>query len=741
MDNLIKETRLHLKVLSNHPLFDKNFIIDLIKFFSDKIWHEILASFSCLKKIEILNYFFIKNIKLDLYGKLNPNLSHIIKKSTNLLNVCIEEYLTGRKICASGTLVNNFWKKIFWVKIEFYFEVIIKELLTKKEIFTLFFLFFECSRFEKVNDILIKSRTERKIGYTILCFYLDFLPEQYKKLFRNVYKTSIKKKTIEVHPKKKKHFFSNYLNFFYKNPFLFKHNQIICPFVKHSYSISFIKLNSPSFRKITHNLSICGVMGSDIYWVKKTKRLFHSLLINLLLKKLDFEITVIKKNLKIEIKLYNLKKSKQWNKLFKKANLSNFERLGLIFGSAIISLNNEKNTYLNDIITFTKISIWSKYVLGYSFSAINSYQKIFYEFLPKIINDNAISEHLKGGVIFGLSSSLKKNCEIERIFLGKYKQILKSNELPVFKYGVCLALATVLSGGILNPEKSRLYLILYDSVNVDKISAEGAALSIGILFSSSNSIFLLKDLLLQCLWLCNENKIKLLLTSIAFIFSKNKAYCSYLFKKLILEKSPNIRQGAIVIYSLGNFMNTELNSVKTLLIYLSKEIDDYVKFTILTSLGFMFHSKFKIIKEVLFQFINHYNPFIRLGFCFALTLSSLGLKKIKEQVKILQKLTGDNIDFVAQGACFCLGLLYYHSISKTGLVKTVKTLKSIINGTYGSKITRFGAIMGLSILELKKKRKGKLKKILFETPSNLYLFLQYWTWLPNICFGFDILMK
>ena len=700
MDNLIKETRLHLKVLSNNLLFNRNFIIDLIKFFSDKIWHEILRSFSCLKKIEILNYFFIKNTNMEVYEKVNPHLNQLIKKSNNLLNVCIEEYLRERKICASVTLVKNFWKKIFWVKIEYYFEVIVEELLTKKEIFTLFFLFFECSRFEKVKEILFKSRKERKTVYNILCFYLNFQPQQYKKLIGNIYKT-ILKKTIKVYPIKRKYFFSNYLTLFYEIPFKFNRKQITCPFLR--YSISFISLNSSSFRKITHNLSISGVMGFDIFWIKKTKRIFHSLLINLLLKKLEFEIIIIKKNLKVEIKMYNLKKIKQWNKFFKKRNLSNFEKLGMIFGSSIISLNNEKDIFLNDTITFTKLSIWSKYLLGYSFSAIQSNQKDFYDFLPKILNDDTISEHLKGGVIFGLSSSLKKNCELERIFLGKFMHILKSNELPVFKYGVCLALSTVLSGGVLDPEKSPLYLTLYDSVNVDKISAEGAALAIGILFSNSDSIFLLKDLLLQCLRISNENKIKLLLTSIGFIFSKNKGYCSYLFKKLILEKSPNIRQGAVVIYSLGNFMNVELNSVKTLLIYLSKESDDYVKFTILTSLGFMFHSKFKVIKEVLLQFINHYNPFIRLGFCFALSISSLGLKKIKEQVKILQKLTGDKVDFVAQGACFCLGLLYYHSVSKTGMIKTVKVLKSIINRNYGSKITKFGAIMGLSILEIKKK--------------------------------------
>ena len=263
-------------------------------------------------------------------------------------------------------------------------------------------------------------------------------------------------------------------------------------------------------------------------------------------------------------------------------------------------------------------------------------------------------------------------------------------------------------------------------------------MSIGVLFSGLGSIFLLEELLLLILESFCQIRTRNLITSISFVFYKNKDFCNYLFNHFIEEKNPTFRQGAIIIYSLGNFMRKELYNLKILLSYLSNESDDNVKFTIVSSIGFIFISEFKLIKEILIQFINHYNPFIRLGLCFSLALSSIGLKDIKKQIHILQKLTQDKVDFVAQGACFCLGLLHFFSPRNRKIKKTVKILKSIIHSNNESKITKFGAIIGLGIIEKKRgSRPMKGKKITI-SPVTLHIFLNYWSWLPHLCFGFDL---
>ena len=204
------------------------------------------------------------------------------------------------------------------------------------------------------------------------------------------------------------------------------------------------------------------------------------------------------------------------------------------------------------------------------------------------------------------------------------------------KYGTCLSIGTVFSGKIVDPEKSEIaneFFILLGNDWKEKTLSHGASIGLGLLFLGSNSIFLLEYLLemiiLKDYWSDSPLPTNplIILTSISLIFSRNKNVCNYIFKHLIEEKNSLLRQGGLIIFSMGNFRNINLNNVKILLNYLSIENDDNVKFAVLFSIGFIFISQFEIIGDILMQFLNHYNPFIRLGFCFSISLSSFGLKK------------------------------------------------------------------------------------------------------------------
>ena len=734
MENCLNEIRLHLKILSSQCSFNKDLIIDSVKFFSDKIWQDILFEPSFVKKTSFLQFFLTNKDE----SVTNKGRIYLKKKLTdNFLNVCLEEYIYGRKLGINQKLVRKAWQLEFWKKLEYFFEGIIDILEKKKDIFSYIFMFFECVRFDKFSSIYLNSWYNQQNKQELFRFYLKFVPKHQQKILKKIIQMDFQNKILKFQLLKPRRFFSGYFKDFFSNPFIIKDDRILCPFLK--YSNSFIGLYSSSFRKISHNLSISGILNYDIFWIKKVKRIFHKLLLNLIVNKIEQEIETVKEYLKIEIKSYRLRNINHWHIQFKKKNSSNFEKFAMIISSCIMSLNNQSKTFIKDLALFGKISLWSKFVIGYFFSSSKSNQKNFYEFFPGLIHQNSISEYLRGGVILGLISNIKKNYEFERSFLNESKKILITNESPILRYSVFLSLSLVISGGIRHPEKSDLFFEMKNSVNLDEISSEGASLAIGLLFLGSCSFYLLKELLLLISESYNETKSRILITSISFVFYKNRGFCNYLFKKLIKEKNPQIRQGALVIYCLGNFMNAELQNLKILLELLSNESDDNVKFAIVLSIGFIYISRFELIGEVLLQFINHFNPFIRLGFCFALTLSSLGLKNNAKQLKILHKLTRDRADFVSQGACFCLGLIHFHSLSKKGARKTVKVLKSIINNTLESKITKFGALIGLSILEAKKKSPMIINKKIFQSPEILFLFLQYWNWLPNICFGFELL--
>ena len=744
METLINDTRLHLKILSNKFFTNKKNLIKIIEFFTNKIWHIILSPYSKSIKTEFLNQIFYEKNETIL-SQMTENKYFTVSNSTDFLNICMDQYLKNRKCLSKWILLENFWRRLFQINLEKFFNSIIKEIKKKTDKFSLIFFFLESIRFEKIAEIFKREYFNYRENHRFILFFLKFISTNKKKTIKKFFKKTLQIVNFPKNLNRSKRNFSIFLTRSYKNPFLVEERKISCFLLKYSYFIS--NTYCFNFRKIIHNLSLVGIMGFDIFWIKKEKRIFQQLFINIISNKIKKEIITAKKNLKIGINFYRSRKIKQWHFQFKTKNVSSLEKFAIITGSGIINLNNDGNSFVHDLGFFSKISVWCKYVSGFSYGLINSNQKVFFEFFPRITSQNTISEYLKSGLIFGLSSNLKDYFELERSFFETCKVIIniRKKELSVLeeqsivRYGIFLALANVLSGGIRSPKKSELYHLLEFSISRTELSSEGASLALGILFRGSNSIYLLKEILEMVLQLFDENKTRLLITSISFIFYKNRNFCNYLFCCLVEEKNPHLRQGSFAIYSLGNFMSTNLNKVTVLLSYLSKETDDNVKFTILQSIGFVFCSRFKLVEEILFQFVNHFNPFIRLGFCFAITLSSIGLKYIGKQIKILQTLTRDKVDFISQGACFCLGLLHLFSLSNRGIKKTVKILKSVIISSNQSTMTKFGSIIGLSLIEVKKTKSFSIKKKIFRHPDILFLFLQYWVWLPNIIFGLEFL--
>ena len=733
------ELKVHLKILKSGSLLDKTCIIKVIKFFGKTIWHE-LFKFSLNRKVDTLQFFFKKGSGQEIKQNL-PLIKLPALKSQNFLNTCMEEYISGRRQGLQLVCKNRI-KAIFWNNVENFFENIMNNFENTKEPFSLVFLSIESNRFDKLKKICKKKNPLKKIYSLVSRYYMKFLPQSHRKFIDNILKKILKNEITCDKNQTKKKFYSDYIKHVFQNPFMISERQIKLASIKHLNRFS--NLQFTNLRKTIHNLSISGLIGNDIFWIKKPKRVFQNLIMNIVIKKIKYEITTIKKTLKIETTVFNMRTTKHWNNQFKSKITSNFEKFAFLFGSLVLNTNNHGNLFFEDIMTFNKLSIWCKYLSGFAFSILNSNQKIFYRFLPKIIYKDSISDYLKGGLILGLSLDLKKNQELERVFYRQCLSILRSNELPIVKYGTCLSLASVISGKLINAEISDVRIELFRLVEKEKLLSDGASLALGILFLGSNSIYLLKyflEMILQLNYRENsviKTNLIFLITAISFIFCRNKGYCNYLYENLIEEKNPVLRQGGLIIFSLGNFRNSELCNVKTLLNQLSIENDDNVKFAIIQSIGFIFVSRYDLIKDILIQFVNHYNPFIKLGLCFAVTLSSFGIKNVEKPLNILQKLVQDKIDFVSQGACLCLGLLYFHSPSKKGLKKAINILKSVIIENR-SKITKFGAILALSIIEIKQTNSFSDNLKIYKVPEFLVLFLQYWSWLPNLCFGIEFL--
>jgi len=500
MENLINETRLHLKILSSKFFTNKKSLIKIIEFFNNKIWHIILSSYSRSIKIDFLNQIFFEKNETNLC-QITESKYFTVSNSTDFLNVCIDQYLKNRKYLSKWVLLENFWKRLFQINLEKIFNSIIKEIKKKTDKFSLIFFFLESIQFEKIAEIFKEQYLNHPENQRFILFFLKFISTNKKKTIKKFFKKILGFTNFVKNSDGSKRNFSIFLTKLYKNPFIIEKQKIGCFLLKYSYFIN--NTYCFNFRKIVHNLSLIGIIGFDIFWIKKEKRIFQQLFINIISNKIKKEIKTAKKNLKIGVNFYRLRKIKQWHFQFKTKNVSSFEKFAIIAGSGIINLNNDGKSFAHDLSFFSKISVWCKYVSGYSYGLINSNQKVFFEFYPKITFQNTISEYLKSGLIFGLSSNLKDYFELERSFFDtikiiiniKEKDISILEEQSIVRYGIFLALANVLSGGIRNPKKSELYHILKFSISRDELSSEGASLALGILFKGSNSIYLLKGIL------------------------------------------------------------------------------------------------------------------------------------------------------------------------------------------------------------------------------------------------------
>lgn len=131
METLINDTRLHLKILSNKFFTNKKNLIKIIEFFTNKIWHIILSPYSKSIKTEFLNQIFYEKNETIL-SQMTENKYFTVSNSTDFLNICMDQYLKNRKCLSKWILLENFWRRLFQINLEKFFNSIIKEIKKKQ---------------------------------------------------------------------------------------------------------------------------------------------------------------------------------------------------------------------------------------------------------------------------------------------------------------------------------------------------------------------------------------------------------------------------------------------------------------------------------------------------------------------------------------------------------------------------------------------------------------------------------
>jgi 26S proteasome regulatory subunit N2 len=391
------------------------------------------------------------------------------------------------------------------------------------------------------------------------------------------------------------------------------------------------------------------------------------------------------------------------------------------------------------LLEYKKFTNWLKFFTGFSFSVINQSNLKFYQSFLNLVEKNWLSEYLKGGILIGMGINLRNSFEYIEFFVEKYFTILKNssrleeNKYHIVKSGIYMGISLFSKMAMKDNWKQNFIQILISNITMGLRNTEISALSLGLYLQNGQSKYVLKNLMKLTNVITDEKTIKFLFFSLTLIFIENKEITEQLFIKLVTSENPSIRSSVVSLYSIAFAGLATQKIVNKVLKVISNDLDDNVKKDSVINLGFLFLSKFFLFENIINQFIDHFNPFIRCGACFAIGVSSFDNNSYRAS-ELLQKLSNDKVDFVRQSSFIALGLttLRDHNLIRKKRIQ-IFLEKKLLDKDH-TELSRFGILIGYSLTEIGIKTNIKFVKNLDLT--FLFIFIQYWHWLPCILFVF-----
>lgn len=724
------------------------------------IWFEFLY-----KSIHMENMLFFKNkkkISFSVYLKNKNSFNsdktctehldqvinyNLIEIPQNFIIICIDEYINGRKQGSSVYKNDNKWSVKSWKKLENIFETIIFHLKSKKKENFLIFLLIESFRYDILCKIFFEDNKLEKRLKIIEKWVKHFFIKRHKSYLFELLKNSNEKKYYLTNGKRNKILINSdstkFLdNFFYQKEKGITHKLNIFLFLK-------IKGALDLYYRFFQNLLSGGLINYNLFWSKNFSREFLFILKSITSGLFYEEMIFIfkKETNKCFIKL-NSKMFIQIKDFQKWCETCNLTKIGFVFSINLLT-TKFKNSYalVNFIysLEYKRVNSWLKFLTGFSFSISQRWNFKFYQIFLSLIEKNWLSDYLRGGLLFGMGINVRNLFEYKELFIEKYFVALKSDfyieesKCHMIKNGIYFGISLSNGVPIKVDLKENFLQMLMKNMTMNSKTGESSALSFGLCLQNDGSKYILRNLLKMMNLVQNEKMIRFLFFSFSLIYKNDKEIAEHLFEKLFISNNSVIRNGAICIYTLAFTGSFNRKVTEKILECISKDLDDNVKKTLVIGLGFVFFSKFFLLENIINQFTNHFNPFIRYGACFAIGISSFYNNSYKA-IELLEKLSTDKIDFVRQGSFIALGLCTFRDQNQVRKNKVQLFFeKKLLDKTH-TELSRFGVILGYSLTQININKNTKINSNGYAEKAKditaLFLFIQHWYWLPCILFIF-----
>jgi 26S proteasome regulatory subunit N2 len=395
----------------------------------------------------------------------------------------------------------------------------------------------------------------------------------------------------------------------------------------------------------------------------------------------------------------------------------------------------QSSVHLKDYIkNFALVKNWSLFTIAASFGLINQDRDGFVQ-EAKELTLNEKSPYCTGGLLYATGLSNFGNTHKEDLRAANLKNI-KAKEEPI-QHGAILALG--LQNALSNDEGliDHVKTILYSE---KALPGEAAGFAINLIKATHYSSDHVEEMVNLCQNNPHDKIARAAIGSIGLTAINSNADIAADYAKMIGNKDPHIRLGAVGLLSLRYFGSAHTETVNELLRIIATDLSNDVRRLAVIGLGFVLTKKRSKAFLLLKMLSSSYNPYIR--HAVALTLGILYVHSFDKKVtKLLQRLLDDKVDYVRQAASIGLGLVFQlGSENLDQNFETVKTqLTERLNKKVETSLAKFGHMLGLAMMQpggencivnLNRLEAWSSSYVRPQSIIGIFLFTFYWYWYP-----------
>jgi len=317
---------------------------------------------------------------------------------------------------------------------------------------------------------------------------------------------------------------------------------------------------------------------------------------------------------------------------------------------------------------------------------------------------------------------------------------------PVVEHGACLGLGLASMASWDGDSASEEYDALCETLaGDDAVAGEAAALGIGLLGLGSGSELAVNTLLAQARETAHEKVGRGCALGLALLSYGREESAEGLIDTMSTESDASIRYGAQYAVALAYCGTGDNRALRRLLNAAVADVNNDVRRAAVLCLGFVLFRRPESVPSTTALLAESCHAHVRYGAAMALGIGCVGTG-LPAAVRMLERLSGDSVDFVRQGALLGLALvLMHHSEARSSAAGSARRLFArTAADKHEDVLTKFGAVIAGGLIDAA----GRNGVIALVSPAGhvrmsavvgLTLFTQYWHWFPLVhCIGLSL---